>query len=586
VGENRDNGGNNGAGKSTLFEAIALALTNKSLRDLKKENFINREAEDCEIKLHMRNDVMKSTLTIERKFFRGNKSARVVITENDEVNSHIVSVDEANKRIYELIGVSREDLLRYFIISQDNNYTFFTAGDTEKKEVLNRITSADIINPILDKLSAEKKAKESEKNDLERQVVTIQSKKDAYIEQIEELENDPETETEIAELERQIIRFKETKKANDENIKTLEKQVKALERERDAIVVPDVTELRSERKKLRDKIDELNKERNENKRIFRLAEQDLDSKITCPHCSKEFIRDSQLNLSVEETENIKLHIKAEDDKLLKKIERLNEKSDAIDEQISETETIEEKRESINRQIRRNTSAISAENDENKTLDKKIRKRTEDIKELREQKRNDGVLLSLKDKVKDCETELKELADKSAKKDEELEMVNYWNYYMGKAGFTTYLANKSVSVLEGTVNSFLKKFKSNLSVNINGFKILRDGTVREKIEVFTLDNGMNAEVFMSKSGGERGRINLAGVLAIQHLINMSTDGKGINFIGLDETFNGIDSEGQESIIKILESIGITVLMITQNVSSEFNNNNKLLVVKEDGVSKFA
>jgi ABC-type Mn2+/Zn2+ transport system ATPase subunit len=97
--------------------------------------------------------------------------------------------------------------------------------------------------------------------------------------------------------------------------------------------------------------------------------------------------------------------------------------------------------------------------------------------------------------------------------------------------------------------------------------------------------MNAEVFMSKSGGERGRINLAGVLAIHHLINLSTEGRGINFIGLDETFNGIDSEGQESIIKILESIGITVLMITQNVSNEFNNNNKLLVIKEDGVSRF-
>jgi DNA repair exonuclease SbcCD ATPase subunit len=405
------------------------------------------------------------------------------------------------------------------------------------------------------------------------------------LEQITELENDPETENEIAELERQIARFRKTKAENDENIKTLEKQNEKLEHDANKIVIFDVSGLRNECKKIRDKIDSLNRERNENKRIFRLAEQDLDSKITCPHCQKVFIRDSQLNLSVEETENIKVHIKAEDDKLLKKIERLTQKSDAIDKQISENETLEEERENFCRQIRRNKSLIYAENDENKTLDKKINKRIEDIKELREQKRNDGLLLSLKAKVKECETKLNELTEKVAKKDEELEMINYWNYYMGKAGFMTYLANKSVSVLEGTVNSFLKKFKSNLSVNINGFKILRDGTVREKIEVFTLDNGMNAEVFMSKSGGERGRINLAGVLAIHHLINLSTEGRGINFIGLDETFNGIDSEGQESIIKILESIGITVLMITQNVSNEFNNNNKLLVIKEDGVSRF-
>ena len=157
--------------------------------------------------------------------------------------------------------------------------------------------------------------------------------------------------------------------------------------------------------------------------------------------------------------------------------------------------------------------------------------------------------------------------------------------MGKSGFMTYVANRAVSVLEGTVNSFLKKFKSSLSVNINGFKILRDGSVREKIEVFALENGLNAETFMSKSGGERGRINLAGVLSIQHLINLSTNGKGLNLLMLDETFGGIDSEGQEGIIRILENLGITVIMITQNVSSEFNNDNKLIVVKENGVSRF-
>jgi ABC-type Mn2+/Zn2+ transport system ATPase subunit len=55
--------------------------------------------------------------------------------------------------------------------------------------------------------------------------------------------------------------------------------------------------------------------------------------------------------------------------------------------------------------------------------------------------------------------------------------------------------------------------------------------------------------------------------------------------LDETFGGIDSEGQESIVKILENLGITVIMITQNISSEFNNDNKLIVVKENGESKF-
>jgi DNA repair exonuclease SbcCD ATPase subunit len=146
-GENRDDEDceNNGAGKSTMFEAISLALTGKSLRDIDKEIFINYDAEDCRIEFELNNDVIGKTLKIVRQFFRGGKSAKVEVWENDEQNKQITSVNEANQHIIDLIGISREDLLRYFVISQDNAYTFFKAGDVEKKEVLNRITSADMI---------------------------------------------------------------------------------------------------------------------------------------------------------------------------------------------------------------------------------------------------------------------------------------------------------------------------------------------------------------------------------------------------------------------------------------------------------
>ena len=50
-GENKTDKGleNNGAGKTTLFEAICIALTNESLRNIKKETFINRNADSCYI---------------------------------------------------------------------------------------------------------------------------------------------------------------------------------------------------------------------------------------------------------------------------------------------------------------------------------------------------------------------------------------------------------------------------------------------------------------------------------------------------------------------------------------------------------
>ena len=70
-----------------------------------------------------------------------------------------------------------------------------------------------------------------------------------------------------------------------------------------------------------------------------------------------------------------------------------------------------------------------------------------------------------------------------------------------------------------------------------------------------------------------------------LINLSLNGKGLNLLLLDEVFPGIDALGQEKIIKTLEHIGTTIMLITQNVSESFNNENTLYVVKENGVSRY-
>lgn len=584
VGENRDNGGNNGAGKSTLFEAITLALTNKSLRDLKKEHFINRDAEDCFISLELENNVLKSTLSIQRRFYRGNKSGKVEIIENGELDTTITSVDEANKRIFELIGISRDDLLRYFIISQDNKYTFFTAGDVEKKEVLNRITSADVINPIIDKLSQEKKTKEQQRNEVNHKIIAIQSKRETLEEQLQELLNEDNSE-EIAMLTDRIERLKSKSKSLKSEKDSVSISISEKKKEYNEIEDVNIDDLLSRRKKQKNAIKEIDDQMDDNNRVARVAKKDLDGSTTCPECGAKFIQDSELNLSVEELQDLLQSVDKNNSQLSKKREKINNIVKDLNAQIDDAESISEHKRELSQRIKRLEAKMTNLQDESEDIIAKIKKYTNEINKLKEQKQNSVAIKSLRDKIADCEKEFSIVERDGVKIDEELEMVNFWYHYMGKSGFMTYVANRAVSVLEGTVNSFLKKFKSSLSVNINGFKILRDGSVREKIEVFALENGLNAETFLSKSGGERGRINLAGVLSIQHLINLSTNGRGLNLLMLDETFGGIDSEGQEGIIRILENLGITVVMITQNVSSEFNNDNKLLVIKENGVSRF-
>ena len=178
---------NNGAGKTTLFEAVCLALTGDSLRKIDKEVFINDAATQCDISFEMYNAVLKMNLRIERHFYRGGKSSRVELYENGIQNTQLVSVAETNKRILDLLGISREDLLRYYIISQDNHYTFFNASDGEKKEIMNRITSADMIIPVQEEIDRRLGIEQEKRATLQRELDKLSERKATLEEQAEEL---------------------------------------------------------------------------------------------------------------------------------------------------------------------------------------------------------------------------------------------------------------------------------------------------------------------------------------------------------------------------------------------------------------
>lgn len=573
VGDNKDRGGNNGAGKTTLFEAISVALTGRSLRDIKKESFINDESESCLVKLSLYNNVTKHELEITRQFFRGNKTSKIEIIEDGEINSTITSVNEADKRILELIGVGREDLLRYYIISQDNVYTFFTAADNEKKEILNRITSADLINPLLDELSNRKKNLEEKKNELSKELVVLDSKKETLDEQLEELKSNIVSSEELLDIQNRIKKLEKRKQSYLEDNNNIHDELKKLDGKN-----LDIDKLESKLKKIKKSIEDKKNLKDENKKIIRSAEQDLGGAVVCPKCGENFIPESELNLSVEDTKKILKEAEQENKSIETALSKLLEQRKDIQSEIDEAEEIQDT-------IKRKKREIKSNEDEIQIIDKKIVNRKKEIIELKKRKENNVAIKSIEDKIDECEGKMEEVQKQIMPLEEELNQVNYWIYYMGKNGFKTYLANKAVSVLEGTVNSYLNKFKSDLSVNINGFKILKDGSVREKIESFVLESGMNPKLFMAMSGGERGRIKLAGILAIQHLINMSLNGNGLNLLILDESLSGIDSEGTMEFVNILENIGSTILLITQNIEDSKIFKNVLTVEKKNGVSRY-
>lgn len=586
-GDNKDDKSlqNNGSGKTTLFEAVCIALTNESLRGLKKESFINREADDCKIIFCLENSAMKMKLRIERQFFRGSKPAKIAIYENGELNSQIVSVNEANKRVLELIGISREDLLRYFIISQDNHYTFFTASDSEKKEIMNRITSADMVNPVIEKLDLKFKEKDAEYKQINDEIGKLSDKRELLEEQKKEVLANDNTVYEIKRITESKETAEEVIRDKKNDIANYKKRIAELDKELSDIVLTDVTELVKKKKKIQSECDDLESELLNNKKLLKKLKNELGLTITCPHCQKEFIPESQLNLSPEEIREAIGQLNKETSVLSSKLEKREKSLEKVKKDILIAEEQKEEMDNLSYEKNKQQRRINNAQETIKEMQDSIDIYDKQIAELKRKKKDNKLLNSLNERITDCGKQIDELVNRLQPIADEIDMIKFWQFNMGKNGFSTYLANKSIKIIEGITNSFLRKFGVDISVLINGFKILRSGEVREKIDVFVLNDGITAEQFMSKSGGERGRVTLAGILGIQHLINLSTNGRGLNLLLLDEVFPGIDAMGQEKIIKVLETLGVTIMLITQNVSESFNNENTLYVVKSGGESRY-
>lgn len=586
-GDNKDDKSlqNNGSGKTTLFEAVCIALTNESLRGLKKESFINLEADDCKIIFCLENSAMKMKLRIERQFFRGSKPAKIAIYENGELNSQIVSVNEANKRVLELIGISREDLLRYFIISQDNHYTFFTASDSEKKEIMNRITSADMVNPVIEQLDLKFKEKDAEYKQINDEIGKLSDKRELLEEQKKEVLANDNTVYEIKRITESKETSEEVIRDKKNDIANYKKRIAELDKELSDIVLTDVTELVKKKKKIQSECDDLESELLNNKKLLKKLKNELGLTITCPHCQKEFIPESQLNLSPEEIREAIVQLNKETSVLSSKVEKREKSLEKVKKDILIAEEQKEEMDNLSYEKNKQQRRINNAQETIKEMQDSIDIYDKQIAELKRKKKDNKLLNSLNERIADCGKQIDELVNRLQPIADEIDMIKFWQFNMGKNGFSTYLANKSIKIIEGITNSFLRKFGVDISVLINGFKILRSGEVREKIDVFVLNDGITAEQFMSKSGGERGRVTLAGILGIQHLINLSTNGRGLNLLLLDEVFPGIDAMGQEKIIKVLETLGVTIMLITQNVSESFNNENTLYVVKSGGESRY-
>lgn len=574
----------NGSGKSVILEGITLALTGEVSRDINRDEFINEDAESTNVKLFLSNKQGSvNTLVIDRTVHR-TKAEKIILIENGTTNDELTSVNESNARIYELVGLTKFDLMNFFLIGQEKRFSFLTAGDSEKKDIISRFSNTNFILDKIEVLKASGKVDLEEIKKHESKIEQIEAKIELLDEQIKNFnaEFKERNKERINRSKERISTVKGRKDEAEERKTNLDKKIKTLQKDYDkfsgSVIKTDVWET-----KITDTengIKEAKKELSNSEGIERHLLQLLSDKIQCPKCEHEFILGDDVDLTIVPTllEESRVLIKTCE----KSLEKFNLKLTEFKTELKKAE--KEKAEQKERKSELDFSKGKVKNVIEQIADyqSQIEEFEKELKNIKESKKENSDLIDKKTQKSNLEKNKDEIEDRIKPLRVSYENNEFWIHHFGKKGFMTFLTNKSIKSIEGITNSYLKKINTDLQVEIEGYTALKSGGLSDKINVSIVRSGRRVAKFNRYSGGEKGRIVIANILGLQKLINMACPNGGLNFLGLDEVFEGLDITGQVEVTKILEEIEMTTLVVSHR-SKPIGVKNELIIQKINGIS---
>lgn len=633
VGENRTDDGqeSNGSGKTAIQSAIEKCwLDYVSREKVRDADLIRRGADMSTIESWIHCPIRKQTLYIKRTLTK--KGNKLELSLNDQPVS-FATVNDGNDYIIDWIGISKEDLSNYYIVNRRRFISFFSSSNTQKLQLLGRFSNTN----FLDKIDVDIKLKIQSYSDRLVDLKNIRAACDGRIDLLTQQLSDCTQEKFLADQARRIqereIEIEEQEAHNiflarstTECDKKIDGTRKLLEEKKDELYY--ITKsLNKEQEKcgsLDDRISTLEKELNDvqskekekraayedavdtkNEIVQALAdiENRLAGLITCPKCGHRFSLAEDINVETEEERQVTIRKLGDDiqitlkelfgawelfqQEIKKKRSELQEERDKNDEILRRTASIKRKIIEVGNNIRIYTESIENEEKRKKQIFEDIRKGEENIeriknliKTMKEEKFEDSwELKNLNEKLKE-EGKYRDInVKKIEEKEEELRIAQEWLIQYKE--FRMYLANISIKEIQARCNEVLKEMDSDLLVSIDGFKKKADGTLKDEITPTIIR--AESLPFGLFSGGERGRLEYAMMLALQGMINKSNPHGGLSFLFTDEIAEGIDALGLKLLIKSLDKFNFPIL-ITTHVVNQAVGSKTLKVIKENNVSR--
>ena len=637
-GDNQTDPGqeSNGAGKSVLMsivEYVYLHMTSKKVNDVMLINWLE---DDCELSSEIYCPIRKESLLIERGISRkGGGRSQLSVNGKVKYSFDDKMVNEIDKFIIDWIGVSKEDLQNFFILSKFKYVSFFAASNTNLVSLIGRFSNSNIISGIDSDILSNVTSLENNLKLLNGQKDRVLGKIEVHKQNIENEKNIDKSELLAQEMNKiddkviieneNIVKYGEIITSNNEIIDNELLLIKdtnsKLEKTKSEIesVKGKLNEFESKFKTFdndslkvksdKDVVDTNISGLNENKKEILLTIQDIEinlkGTVECPNCHHEFIVGKE-DIDVEEERLALNDAKGLLDKVESNISTLKGQLSEFDTKIVnlrrnrllvETEENEVRRLIFNlntsidkflSEIRNKESNINSIKIDNEKYKKLIENCKLNISELERLKSglsvdsfdNSEKIKSIEDEIEKCVDEISDIELQSKAIDESILEYKQWAFTFKE--FSQYLSVKTLKVLQGYANKFLNDLKTDLRIQLEGYKIKADGTLSDKITAYIVRDG-NVREFGNFSGGERVRLEAAMILTIQHAINSTHPYGGLNFLSIDEIFESTDRLGINLLTSSLMELKKTIL-ITTHIPGDNYDCPVVIVKKVNGISK--
>ena len=330
-------------------------------------------------------------------------------------------------------------------------------------------------------------------------------------------------------------------------------------------------------------LSELNEDRSTALALQARINKSLLDAVSCPKCSHEFsVADAKI--SIEKARKNKDLVQEELVEIAKEIVSVEEDIYVADKKLSLIEKKIEEQKDYSRSLLREWDDAKDHTARTKRL---LDREEESIKELEtalEELKNTPISDSseiYKEQILELKEDISQADNEVTAIEEKLSSIEESNATFVK--FKTHLSNKAIGAIEVHANQYLEKTGTDISIQLNGYKMTKTKKIRENISATIFRNGEEKGSLGRFSGGEKARIEIALIMAPQNLINMNCTSGGLDLLFLDEVIESVDNSGIGGIMRSLSVTGKTILVITHGTFDQSYKYMVDVVKGADGIS---